>query len=292
MRDTVTPGVSPDCPCAQPVFPAFPPLLSQSVAHSLLDTATWKDIPDPRQRYLLGLHGVNYGSLLGVLVDEEVHVVVSEGWQDFHLHVDLSHCLGLPQLVLCVQEFSSQLCWTWAPKNSQNSAVGGGQVGQGMAGPPAHRKTVQPCGLLCPSDKRSEATTRQSLVPLRALGAPQLPREGTGHFALHAGKTLYLDQGGDFKGQESRMVLAKGQPGTVTLQEKHKGHVTAEKQKGRRAKKGEIQKYTHCSNRNIRFLIWGNILHSTGREARLSKGARLPTWPGKRHTQGSCSCLP
>lgn len=33
------------------------------------------------------------------------------------------------------------------------------------------------------------------------------------------------------------MELVKGQPGTVTLQKRHKGHVRAKKQEGRRGKK-------------------------------------------------------
>lgn len=178
--------------------------------------------------YLLGLHRVHYGSLPGVLVDEQVHVVVSEGWQDFHLHVGLAHCLGLPQLVLCVQEFSSQLCWTWAPKNSQSSALVGDkwdrawQVGQ-LTGQPS----------LPPSDKRSEATTGQNLVPLRVC--PEKDRT----LCFPCRENSLGDQR-DLKRQERRMELAKGQPRMVTLQKRHKGHVRAKKKnKHKKRKEGK-----------------------------------------------------
>jgi len=57
----------------------------------------------------------------------------------------------------------------------------------------------------------------------------------------HAGQVLYLDQREDFKGQENRTGrerLDKGQPGTVTLQKKHKMSRYNQKEF---KKKGEIQ---------------------------------------------------
>lgn len=60
------------------------------------------------------------------------------------------------------------------------------------------------------------------------------------------------------------MELVKGQPGTVSLQKRHKGHVRAKKQEGRRGeKKREIQKYTHCSDRNIQFVFLGEMSSCT-----------------------------
>lgn len=74
----------------------------------------------------------------------------------------------------------------------------------------------------------------KTLCPSRCSTAA--PRR-TGCSAFHAGKTLHEEQK-DFKGQESRMELAKVQPGTVTLQKRHKGHDRGKKKKkGRRAKK-------------------------------------------------------
>lgn len=261
-RDTAIPGVGPGCPWAEPAFPAFPPLLSQPVARSLLDAAACTDISETRERYLLRLHGVNYGSLPGVLVDEQVHVVVSEGWQDFHLHVGLAHCPGLPQLVLRVQEFSSQLCWTWAPKNRQSSALAGGQVGQGMAGAPAHRRTAQP------SSFRREEQAHHGTKPCAPQGSgcsTAAPRR-RGNFAFHAGKALYLDQRGDFKGQESRMELAKGLPGTVTLQKKStKGTLQQKNEKEGGKKKKEKCRNTHTAPTEISESLFGEMSSCTAR---------------------------
>lgn len=76
------------------IFPDFPPSLSHPVTNSLVYVAAWKysssaHSQDSRQRYLLGLHRVHYCSLLRFLINEEVHVVVSERWKYLHLHVGL-----------------------------------------------------------------------------------------------------------------------------------------------------------------------------------------------------------
>lgn len=93
----------------------------------------------------------------------------------------------------------------------------------------------------------------KTLCPSRCSTAA--PRR-TGCSAFHAGKTLHEEQK-DFKGQESRMELAKVQPGTVTLQKRHKGHDRGKKKKGKKGKKTKKEKYrnTHCSDRNTQFLI-------------------------------------
>jgi len=40
-----------------------------------------------RYSYLLGLYWIDYGCLLGVFIDEEVHVVVGESRKQFDLHI-------------------------------------------------------------------------------------------------------------------------------------------------------------------------------------------------------------
>lgn len=159
-------------------------------------------------------------------------------------------------------------------KNSQSSALGGGQVGQGMAGVPAH-STARAAPFI--HEERGHHGTKPGAP--QGSGRSRAALRRTGHFAFHAGTTLHLHQRGHFKGQESRMELVKGQPGTVTLQKRHKGHVRAKKQEGRRGrkKKREIQKCTHCSDRNIQFTFLGEMSSCTAHgEDTGSQGRKAP----------------
>lgn len=50
-----------------------------------------------RQSYFLRFDWIDDGSFLRVLIDQKVHVVVSEGGQEFHLHVWLFHKRRFPK---------------------------------------------------------------------------------------------------------------------------------------------------------------------------------------------------
>lgn len=53
-------------------------------------------LPDKRVSYFDGLHGVHHSRLPGVLVDQQVHVVVCERREELDLHVGLFHHRRLP----------------------------------------------------------------------------------------------------------------------------------------------------------------------------------------------------
>lgn len=60
--------------------------------------------------HLLGLHWVHNGGLLGVIINDQVHVIVGQSRQRFNLHGALFHGQALPGV--CVMEKESQQGWT------------------------------------------------------------------------------------------------------------------------------------------------------------------------------------
>lgn len=66
--------------------------------------------------YLLGLHWIHNGSLLGFFIDDEVHVVVRQRWKNLHLHVGLRDHLGRPSLKFGMEEAGPKLWQTLGEK--------------------------------------------------------------------------------------------------------------------------------------------------------------------------------
>lgn len=88
------------------------------------------------------------------------------------------------------------------------------------------------------------------------------------------------------------MELVKGQPGTVTLQKRHKGHDRAKKQKGRRAKKKKGKyRNTHTALTKMSSLyFWGKCHPAVHMESKQALQGRKAPYLARYHRALAHAC--